>query len=179
MNLNSFEADPVSFSSQLLLAFHAHWEPQHPKKVWGTKKGGGSVKTSQDSPPELEAKERNRNTLNGFETDQEWWNGACGDFKKELGKVCHFIVKAEKGDCNAVGLSWGWGLSTLPGALANGHFSLSKPDIESSWHLMGREQRCSLMSCCPQDPSHQQRNHPAPNARALIHPWATAGAGTG
>lgn len=59
MNLNSFETETVSFFSQFFLAFHAHWERQQPKKVWGTKERGGSVKTSQDSPPERKAKERN------------------------------------------------------------------------------------------------------------------------
>ena len=77
--------------------------------------------------------------------------------KKRTGESFRSIVKTEKRDCNPVGLSWAWGLSSLPGAFVNGHFWLSKPDIKSSWHLMGREQRCSLMSCCAQDPPHQQR----------------------
>ena len=40
MNLNSFETETVSFFSQFFLAFHAHWERQQPKKVWGTKERG-------------------------------------------------------------------------------------------------------------------------------------------
>lgn len=145
--------------------------------------------------PLMNARQRNWNALNCFETFPGvkkwclWWL-----WKGELEKVCRSTevsVWVQRREALTQWFCWGWGTFTLPRAFGNvwRHFWLSKLASGSYWHLMDRDQRCSLTSYNAQDTPAQERVIQPPTAQisavlrlinwTLIHPRESAGWGRG